>query len=77
MKRIKKIIDLKSLVNYEKKNYAKALDCAEKSIDSDPTFGMAWYNRACYLSLLNEVPESLDVEIALKLFVIVNLKCCS
>ena len=29
--------NLKSLVNYEKKNYAKALDCVEKAIDSDPT----------------------------------------
>ena len=39
---------------------AKALDCADKAIDSDPTFGMAWYNRSCYLSLENQIPESLD-----------------
>ena len=52
--------NLKSLVNYEKKNYAKALDCAEKAIDSDPTYGMAWYNKACYLSMLNQVPDSLE-----------------
>ena len=52
--------NLKSLVNYEKKNYAKALDCAEKAIDSDPTYDMAWYNKACYLSMLNQVPDSLE-----------------
>jgi len=52
--------NLKSLVFYERKVYGKALDCADKAIDSDPTFGMAWYNRSCYLSMLNEVPQSLD-----------------
>ena len=52
--------NLKSLVYYERKVYGKALDCADKSIDSDPTFGMAWYNRSCYLSMLNQIPESLD-----------------
>jgi tetratricopeptide (TPR) repeat protein len=52
--------NLKSLVYYERKSYGKALDCADKAIDSDPTFGMAWYNRSCYLSMLNEVPQSLD-----------------
>jgi len=52
--------NLKSLVYYERKSYGRALDCADKAIDSDPTFGMAWYNRACYLSMLNQVPESLD-----------------
>jgi len=52
--------NLKSLVFYERKVYGKALDCADKSIDSDPTFGMAWYNRSCYLSMLNQIPESLD-----------------
>jgi len=52
--------NLKSLVFYERKVYGKALDCADKAIDSDPTFGMAWYNRSCFLSLLNQIPESLD-----------------
>ena len=52
--------NLKSLVNYEKKNYAKALDCTEKALDSDPTYAMAWYNKACYLSMLNQVSESID-----------------
>ena len=52
--------NLKSLVFYERKVYGKALDCADKAIDSDPTFGMAWYNRSCYLSLLSQIPESLD-----------------
>jgi len=52
--------NFKSLVYYERKVYGKALDCADKAIDSDPTFGMAWYNRACYLSMLNQIPESLD-----------------
>jgi tetratricopeptide (TPR) repeat protein len=52
--------NLKSLVYYERKVYGKALDSADKAIDSDPTFGMAWYNRSCYLSLLNQIPESLN-----------------
>jgi len=52
--------NLKSLIYYERKVYGKALDCIDKAIDSDPTFGMAWYNRSCYLSLLNQIPESLD-----------------
>ena len=52
--------NLKSLVYYERKVYGKALDCADKAIDSDPTFGMAWYNRSCYLSMINQIPESLD-----------------
>jgi len=52
--------NFKSLVYYERKVYGKALDSADKAIDSDPTFGMAWYNRACYLSMLNQIPESLD-----------------
>jgi tetratricopeptide (TPR) repeat protein len=52
--------NLKSLVFYERKVYGKALDCADKAIDSDPTFGMAWYNRSCYLSMINQIPESLD-----------------
>lgn len=52
--------NLKSLVHYERKNYAKALDCVEKAVESEPTFGMAQYNKACYLSMLNQVPESID-----------------
>ena len=51
--------NLKSLVYYERKSYGRALDCADKAIDSDPTFGLAWYYRSCYLSMLNQVPESL------------------
>ena len=52
--------NLKSLVHYEQKKYARALDCTEKAVESDPTYGMAWYNKACFQSLLNQVPESLD-----------------
>jgi tetratricopeptide (TPR) repeat protein len=63
--------NLKSLVNYEKKNYAKALDCVEKALDSDPTYGMAWYNKGCYLSMLNQVPDSLD---ALKRSIEIDVK---
>ncbi len=50
--------NLRSLVHYEQKNFAKALDCVEKAVDSDPTYGMAWYNKACYLSLLMQIPEA-------------------
>jgi len=52
--------NLKSLVHYEQKQYAKALDSAEKSIESEPTYGMAHYNKACFLSLLYQIPESLE-----------------
>ena len=52
--------NLKGLVHYEQKKYAKALDAVEKAIESDPTYGMAQYNKACFLSLLNQVPESLE-----------------
>lgn len=63
--------NLKSLVHYEQKNYAKALDCVEKAIDSDPTFGMAWYNKGCYLSLLMQIPESIE---ALKRSIEIDVK---
>ena len=53
--------NLKSLVHYEQKNYAKALDSIEKAIESEPTYGMAVYNKACFLSLLNQIPESIEV----------------
>ena len=52
--------NLKALVHYEQKKYAQALDSVEKAIESDPTYGMAQYNKACFLSLLNQVPESLE-----------------
>ena len=52
--------NLKSLVHYEQKQYAKALDSADKSIESEPTYGMAHYNKACFLSLLYQIPESLE-----------------
>ena len=52
--------NLKGLVHYERKNYSKALDSIEKAIDSVPTYGMAWYNKACFLSLLNQVPEAIE-----------------
>ena len=52
--------NLKSLVYYEKKNFAKALDSVENALDSDPTYDMAWYNKACYLSLMSQIPDSLE-----------------
>jgi tetratricopeptide (TPR) repeat protein len=52
--------NLKGLVHYEQKNYSKALSSVEKAIESDPTYGMALYNQACFLSLLNQVPEALE-----------------
>jgi tetratricopeptide (TPR) repeat protein len=52
--------NLKGLVHYEQKKYAQALDAVNKAIDSDKTYGMAWYNKACFLSLLNQVPEALQ-----------------
>ena len=63
--------NLKGLVHYEQKNYSKALSAVEKAIESDPTYGMALYNQACFLSLLNQVPESLE---ALKLSIEADVK---
>ena len=63
--------NLKALVHYEQKNYAKALDCVEKSIESEPTYGMACYNKACFLSLLNQIPESIE---ALKRAIEIDVK---
>ncbi len=63
--------NLKGLVHYEQKRYAKALDAVEKAIESDPTYGMAWYNKACFLSLLNQVPDSLE---ALKRSIEIDVK---
>ena len=63
--------NLKSLVHYEQKNYSKALDCAEKAIDSDRNYGMAWYNRGCYLSLLMQIPEAIE---ALKRSIEIDVK---
>ena len=58
-------------MDYEQKNYSKALDAVENSVESDPNYGMAWYNKACYLSLLNQVPESLE---ALKRSIEIDVK---
>lgn len=52
--------NLRALVHYEQKNFIKALDNVEKAIESDPTFSMAWYNNACFLSLLNQIPEAIE-----------------
>jgi len=63
--------NLKGLVHYEQKNYSKALHAVEKAIESDPTYGMALYNQACFLSLLNQVPEALE---ALKRSIEIDVK---
>jgi len=63
--------NLKGLVHYEQKNYSKALAAVEKAIESDPTYGMALYNQASFLSLLNQVPEALE---ALKHSIEVDVK---
>ncbi len=63
--------NLKSLIHYTQKNYARALDSAQKAIDTEPTFGMAQYNKSCYLSLLGKVNESLE---ALKRAVEIDVK---
>lgn len=63
--------NLIGLVYYKQKNYEKALECVDKAIDSDPTDGMAWYNKACYLSILNQVSESLE---ALKRSIEIDVK---
>ncbi len=52
--------NLQSLIYYKQKNYDKALSCVEKAIETNPTDGMFWYNKACYHSLLNHIPESIE-----------------
>ena len=63
--------NLKGLIYYRQKNYDKALDCVEKAIDSNSTDGMSWYNKACYHSLLNHIPEAIE---ALKRSIEVDVK---
>jgi tetratricopeptide (TPR) repeat protein len=63
--------NLKGLVYYKQKNYDKALECVEKAIDSNPTDGMSWYNKACYHSLLNHIQESIE---ALKRSIEIDVK---
>src|SRR5438445_8927875 len=52
--------NLKGLIYYRQKNYEKALECVEKAIESNPTDGMSWYNKVCYHSLLNQIPEAIE-----------------
>jgi tetratricopeptide (TPR) repeat protein len=63
--------NLKGLIYYRQKNYDKALDSVEKAIDSNPTDGMSWYNKACYHALLNHIPESIE---ALKRSIEIDVK---
>ena len=63
--------NLKGLIFYRQKNYEKALECVEKAIDSNPTDGMSWYNKGCYHSLLNHIPESIE---ALKRSIEIDVK---
>ena len=63
--------NLKGLIYYRQKNYDKALECVEKAIDSNPTDGMSCYNKACYHSLLNHIPESIE---ALKRSIEIDVK---
>lgn len=63
--------NLKGLIYYRQKNYEKALDCVEKAIETNPTDGMSWYNKSCYYSLLNQIPESIE---ALKRSIEIDVK---
>lgn len=63
--------NLKGLIYYRQKNYEKALDCVEKAIETNPTDGMSWYNKSCYHSLLNQIPESME---ALKRSIEIDVK---
>lgn len=63
--------NLKGLIYYKQKNYEKALECVEKSIDTNPTDGMVWYNKGCYYSLLNHIPEAIE---ALKRSIEIDVK---
>jgi tetratricopeptide (TPR) repeat protein len=63
--------NLKGLIYYRQKNYDKALDSVEKAIDSNSADGMSWYNKACYHSLLNHIPEAIE---ALKRSIEVDVK---
>ena len=63
--------NLKGLIFYRQKNYEKALECVEKAIESNPTDGMSWYNKSCYHSILNHIPESIE---ALKRSIEIDVK---
>ncbi|MDE1867163.1 MAG: tetratricopeptide repeat protein [Thaumarchaeota archaeon] len=63
--------NLKGLIYYRQKNYEKALESVEKSIETNPTDGMSWYNKACYNSLLNHIPEAIE---ALKRSIEIDVK---
>jgi tetratricopeptide (TPR) repeat protein len=63
--------NLKGLIYYRQKNYDKALSSVEKAIDSNSMDGMSWYNKACYHSLLNHIPESIE---ALKRAIEIDVK---
>ncbi len=52
--------NLKSLIYYKQKNYIKALNCVDKSVESNSIYDMAWYNKACFHSILNQVQESIE-----------------
>ncbi len=59
------------MIHYRQKNYEKALECVEKAIETNPTDGMSWYNKSCYHSLLNQIPESIE---ALKRSIEIDVK---
>jgi len=48
------------LAYYRTKNYDKAISCVDRVIDLNPNDGMAWYNKACYLSLALRNEEAID-----------------
>jgi tetratricopeptide (TPR) repeat protein len=52
--------NLKGLAYYKMKNNLKALECSDKAIDADPNDGMSWYNRACYLTLSDQINEGME-----------------
>ena len=47
------------------------MNCVDKAVESNPTYDMAWYNKACFHSILNQIPESIE---SLKRSVEINVK---
>ena len=53
-------LNIKGLTYYKMKNFDKAIEACEKALDIDPSDGMSWYNRACYLTLNRRIDEGME-----------------
>ncbi|MBL7001958.1 MAG: tetratricopeptide repeat protein [Nitrosopumilus sp.] len=52
--------ELESIAYHELSNYNKALECVNEALKFEPNDETFWYNKACYLSLLDRQEEAND-----------------